>query len=34
VRVPRNGMRSAYDGVLAVAMKRQHEPQAVSSATC
>jgi DNA replication protein DnaC len=29
VRVPRDGMRSAYDGVLAMAVKRQHELQQV-----
>lgn len=34
VRVPRNGMRGAYDGVLTTAVKRQHEPRARSSATC
>ena len=29
VRVPRNGMRGAYDEILATAVKRQHEPQRV-----
>ena len=28
------GMRGAYDGVLATAVKRQHEPRAGSSAIC
>lgn len=31
VRVPRNGMRSAYDEIVATAVKRQHEPQRVVS---
>ena len=29
VRVPRNGMRGAYDEIVATAVKRQHEPQRV-----
>ena len=27
VRVPRNGMRAAYDEIVTTAVKRQHEPQ-------
>ena len=29
VRVSRNGMKAAYDEIVAAAVKRQHEPQRV-----
>lgn len=28
VRVPHNGMRGAYDEIVATAVRRQHEPRA------